>query len=218
MLPGSKLPTEREMATMFQVGRATIREAVSRLNAIGIVEIRRGRNGGTYVRTSWTKASAQSVQRTLIPRWAELEQLLDLNALIEATVARAAAERRSDADVDAIRAALAGYAGADGPAEEQAADQVFHRAITKAAGNKHLATLNQELITRISLGFPFEPWRDPELGGDGSKRALDEHTALAEAIADQDAERAGRVAHQHSNISAEIIRQTLDRAAGTLDD
>lgn len=212
ILPGSGLPPEREMAALLQVARTTIREAIGRLSAIGLVEIRRGRAGGTFVLTSWTEASAQAVRRTLLPRWGELEQLFDLCALVEATVARASAERRSEADVTAIRAALAGFAAARSKAEEQAADQVFHRAITHSTGNPQLAALNRELITRISLGFPFEPWRDPDLGGDGSERAQAEHVDLCEAIADRDPERAGRIAHKHSMISAEIIRETLERA------
>lgn len=214
--PGSRLPSEREMAAMLQVGRNTIRLATARLAAIGLVEIRRGRYGGAFVRQSWTEASAPSVERTLLPRLAELEQLFDLCALVESTVARTAAERRTEADVTAIRAALADFAAATTQAEEQAADQVFHAAILHATGNPQLAALNRDLITRISLGFPLEPWRDPELGGDGSARALTEHTALTEAISAGDVEEAGRVAREHSYISADIIKETLDRAARTL--
>jgi GntR family transcriptional regulator, transcriptional repressor for pyruvate dehydrogenase complex len=216
LLPGSRLPPEREMAAMLRVGRNTIREAVVRLVAMGIVEIRRGRTGGAVVTSSWSEASAHAVQRTLLPGRGELEELFDFCALIEATVARAAAERRTDDDIRAIQDALATFVAAPDPAREQATDHVFHRAIMDAAGNPQLAALNRDLITRISLGFPFEPWRDPDLGGDGSERARVEHTALTEAIAHGDVEKAGRVARQHSYISAEIIQQTLDRADRTL--
>jgi DNA-binding FadR family transcriptional regulator len=216
LLPGSRLPPEREMAAMLKVGRNTIREAVVRLVAMGLVEIRRGRTGGAVVTASWTEASARAVQRTLLPRRSELEELFDFCALIEATVARAAAERRTAAHVRAIQQALAVFVAAPDHAREQAADHVFHGAIMEAAGNPQLAALNRALIARISLGFPFEPWRDPDLGGDGSERARVEHTALSEAIAQGDVEDAGRVARQHSSISAEIIRETLDRAGRAL--
>jgi len=212
LLPGSRLPPEREMAAMLRVGRNTIREAVTRLVALGIVEIRRGRTGGAVVTTSWSEASAHAVKRTLQPLRGELEELFDFCALIEDTVARAAAERRTDDDVRAISAALDAFMAAPGHAQEQATDHVFHHAIMDAAGNPQLAALNRDLITRISLGFPLEPWRDPDLGGDGSQRARDEHTALAQAITQGDAEEAGRIARRHSYISAEIIKQTLDRA------
>jgi GntR family transcriptional repressor for pyruvate dehydrogenase complex len=213
ILPGARLPAEREIATMLEVSRTTVREALGRLAAIGLVEIRRGRNGGAYVQTSWTEASASAVQRTLLPRWEELEQLFDLCALVEESVARTAAERRTEEDVARIRQAHAEFVAADGYVEEQRTDDLFHQAIKDAAKNPQLSSLNRDLVTRISLGFPFEPWRDPALGGDGSRRALAEHTELADAIAAQDIERAGRVARKHSFISAEIIRETLERAA-----
>jgi GntR family transcriptional regulator, transcriptional repressor for pyruvate dehydrogenase complex len=212
ILPGARLPAEREIAAMLQISRTTVREAIGRLSAIGLVEIRRGRNGGAYVQTSWTEASAPAVQRTLLPRWEELEQLFDLCALVEATVARTAAERRTDDDVRRIRQAHAAFAAAEGYVEEQRTDHVFHQAIMDAAKNPQLTSLNRDLITRISLGFPYEPWRDPDLGGDGSHRALAEHTEMTDAIAGQDVERAGQVAQRHSFISADIIRQTLERA------
>jgi len=204
------------MAAMLKVGRNTIREAVTRLVAMGIVEIRRGRTGGAVVTTSWSEASAYAVQRTLLPRRGELEELFDFCALIEATVARAAAERRTDEDIRAIQEALAAFIAAPDHAQEQATDHVFHHAVMDAAGSPQLAALNRDLTTRISLGFPFEPWRDPDLGGDGSERARVEHAALTEAITRGDVEEAGRIARQHSYISAEIIQQTLDRADRTI--
>jgi len=217
LLPGSRLPPEREMAAMLKVGRNTIREAVVRLAAMGLVEVRRGRTGGAVVTMSWSEASARAVQRTLLPRREELEQLFDFCALIEDTVARAAAERRTDEDILAIRAALADFLAAPDPAQEQAADHTFHRAIMGAARSPQLAALNRDLATRISLGFPLEPWRDPDLGGEGSPRARAEHAALAQAIVRGEVEAAGRIARQHSYISAEIIQQALERADGTLD-
>jgi GntR family transcriptional regulator, transcriptional repressor for pyruvate dehydrogenase complex len=216
LLPGSRLPPERDMAATLKVGRNTIREAVVRLVAMGIVEIRRGRTGGAVVTASWSGASARAVQRTLLPLRTELEELFDFCALIEATVARAAAERRTDADVRAIQQALAVFVAAPDHAREQAADRMFHGAIMEAAGNPQLAALNRALATRIGLAFPVESWRDPDLGGDGSERARVEHTALSEAIAQGDVEEAGRVARQHSYISAEIIHEALDRADRTL--
>jgi DNA-binding GntR family transcriptional regulator len=48
--PGSRLPPERDMALMLEVGRSTVREALRRLEALEFLEIRRGRSGGAYVR------------------------------------------------------------------------------------------------------------------------------------------------------------------------
>lgn len=209
ILPGQRLPTERDMSVMLDVGRGAVREALGRLNALGIVEVRRGRAGGAFVRESWTEGSAEAVRRTLLPRWDELEELFDMCGLIEGTVARAAAERRTDADLVALRTALTAYRCADSATAEQTADHAFHSAIRHAAGNPRLAALCLELSTRTAFGFPYHPWGAAD--DDSSGRALHEHEAILEAVEAGDAERAGTIAREHATITAEIIRQALDR-------
>jgi GntR family transcriptional regulator, transcriptional repressor for pyruvate dehydrogenase complex len=207
--PGERLPPERELAQMLGVSRSTFREASGRLLAIGIVDIRRGRQGGTYVRESWTAASAEAVRRTLLPRWDEMEQLFDLRCLVEGMVARVAALRRGGDDVERMRAALGRFSSAQTPRQEHAADIAFHQAVVAATRNPQIAGLTRDLLTRVSLGFPIEPY-----DGDRAvyQRALAEHTALFEAIEAGDAERAGATAQHHFTITNEAVREALSRA------
>ncbi|MFI7701277.1 FadR/GntR family transcriptional regulator [Nonomuraea sp. NPDC049480] len=210
-LPGERLPPERELAQILGVSRSTIREAVGRLLAVGVVDIRRGRNGGAYVRETWTSASADAVRRTLLPRWAEMEQLFDLRCLVEGMVARVAAERREPADVARMREALDRYGSARSPHEEHAADIAFHQAVVEATRNPQIARLSRDLLSRVSLGFPIEPY-------DGAsavyERALAEHSALCDAIAAGDTQRAGEIAQGHFSITNEALREVLARSLG----
>jgi len=209
-LPGERLPSERELAQLLGVSRSTIREASGRLLAVGIVDIRRGRQGGTYVRERWTGASAEAVRRTLLPRWAEMEQLFDLRCLVEGMVARAAAQRRCGEDVARLRETLETFASAETPYEAHAADIAFHRAVVAATHNPQIAGLSRDLLSRVSLGFPIEPYdSDPAI----YTRALGEHTALFEAIGAGHAERAGAVALGHFTITNEAVREALFRAS-----
>jgi GntR family transcriptional regulator, transcriptional repressor for pyruvate dehydrogenase complex len=214
-LPGDRLPSERDLAQTLQVSRSTVREAIGRLSAGGIVDIRRGRQGGAYVRESWTEASAEAVRRTLLPRWEEMEQLFDLRCLVEGMVARAAAQRRRAADVRRLRAALAQFAAADTHQEKHDTDIGFHQAVLAATRNPQIARLSRDLLTRISLGFPIEPF---DTAPAVYRRALAEHTALCDAIAQGEVERAGQIAQGHFTITTKAVRNALTRGLSAGDD
>jgi GntR family transcriptional regulator, transcriptional repressor for pyruvate dehydrogenase complex len=207
-LPGDRLPAERELAAVLGVGRSTVREAMGRLLAAGVVDIRRGRQGGAYVRESWTGASAQAVRRTLLPRWPELEQLFDLRCLVEGMVARVAAQRRRDEDIERMSTALDSFAAAGSPQEKHAADIAIHQAVLEATQNPQIAGLSRDLLARVGLGIPIEPYdSEPAV----YRRALAEHTALCEAIAAGEVERAGEIAQAHFTITNESLREVLSR-------
>ena len=192
---------------MLGVSRSTVREATQRLAAAGYVSVRRGRNGGTFVKTSWGPQSAEMVRRTLLPDWERLEQLLDFRALIERQIARTAAGRRTPADVDAIRQALDSYALAgDDRGASSAADQALHVAIARATQNPYLAELSLQARRQVSLGFGSEPY-SPRV----RSRALDQHPRLAEAVIEGDAERAAALAQEHFSLTESMVRDLVAR-------
>lgn len=211
-LPGDRLPPERELARIMAVSRTGIREALARLEAIGITETRRGRAGGAYVRSNWTEASADAVRHTLLPRWGEFEQLLDLRGLVEEIVGRAAAERRTDEQLKDIRAAFELYRQAATLHEEQVADSAFHRAILVATNNPQLYQLSRTLLARSSLAFPFEPWGTDQ-GPDRADflEALADHEAILDALSAGDVELTGSLSRQHFGITVETFRAVVDR-------
>jgi DNA-binding FadR family transcriptional regulator len=138
-----------------------------------------------------------------------MEQLFDLRCLVEGMVARVAAARRREEDIARMRAALDGFAGAQTPHEEHAADIAFHSAVGAATRNPQIVGLSRDLLTRVSLGFPIEPY---DGGPVVYQRALREHTALCEAIVEGGAEQAGLIAQGHFTITNEAVRQVLSRA------
>ena len=82
--------------------------------------------------------------RTLVPAWAQLTELLDFRQLVEQLIARTAAVRRDDADVAAIREAVAKYSSAADRDASRLADQALHQAIASAAHNARLAELRPD--------------------------------------------------------------------------
>lgn len=204
---GQRLPRERELAEMLGTSRPTIREAFQRLDSLGLIEIRRGRTGGAYVLAFDWDTVRSPVRSTLMPAWAELEVLFDFRTLIESLVASTAAERRTDDDVAAIRAALDDYVSADDSRERsRAADEALHRAIAAAAHNPYLAELSMEVRLKVLLGFHAEP-HSPEL----RQRALEQHPVLVAAIIDGRAAEAGALAAAHFGLTEASYREVLAR-------
>jgi GntR family transcriptional repressor for pyruvate dehydrogenase complex len=188
--PGQRLPAERELAATLEVSRTTVREALQRLHAGGYVVTRRGRDGGTFIQaTAVTGTGAdEAVKRTLDLRWEELTELLDYRRLIEALIARTAAERRDPSDIAAIRAAVERYTGASSRADARIADHALHQAIARATHNERLVDLSARI-----------------------RRALRQHPALANAVIEGNPSQAANRATSHFSLTEGALAEVRAR-------
>src|SRR3989440_2700752 len=98
--PGESLPSERELAATFGVGRPTIQHALRLLEADRLVETRRGRNGGTFVAAPTSDGGAlDDLMARVLRQRPQLEEVLAYRRLIEPRVAREAARVRRREDL-----------------------------------------------------------------------------------------------------------------------
>ena len=170
---GDRLPPERELAERLGVSRASVKQAIVVLEVQGLVEVRHG--GGTYLLRA--NLDTEPVEE-LVARRRRLPDVLEAREAIETKAAELAAERRTDADLAEIDAALADMRAqvADG-ARGEAGDERFHGAITAAARSSLLAEFMRTIAAEIAESR-VESLRQP---GRPSK-SLSQHERIAEAI------------------------------------
>jgi DNA-binding FadR family transcriptional regulator len=207
-VPGQQLPTERELAGLLGVSRTSVREALKHLTDTGYVEVRRGRHGGHFVRADWGPGSAEHVRRELIANWAEFEHIFDARNLVEPLIARTAARRRTEADLAAMRAALAAYLEAPDHDASRRADTSLHLAIAEATHNPILKQLSVDLRAKITFNLGAEPYTD-----EVRRIAIDQHRDLVAAIAERREHDAADVAAHHFVLSENLMRELVSRAA-----
>jgi GntR family transcriptional regulator, transcriptional repressor for pyruvate dehydrogenase complex len=201
-VPDQRLPTERELAAMLEVSRTTVREALQRLQASGYVTTRRGRGGGTFVRTGRGPDSDEMIRRTLVPAWADISEILDFRRLIEQLIARTAAQRRDERDIAAIRRAVDDYARAADREASRLADHALHQAIARATHNARLVDLSAGIRREVSLGFDAEPYT-----AEVRQRALHQHPRLAEAVIAGNPVLAGDCAASHFSLTENMLTE-----------
>ncbi|WP_299052187.1 FadR/GntR family transcriptional regulator [uncultured Nocardioides sp.] len=196
MGPGDKLPAERELAERLGVSRATLSQALVALEVVGVVEVRHG--DGTVVAPTGTGSgpgagSGRRVLESVRDHADRLPDVLDARDALETKAAALAAERRTDADLAEIDAAL-GFMADDVAAGGRGieADERFHAAVTAAAHSPLIGRMMAEIAGLVresrveSLGQPGRP-----------ADSLAGHRAVAEAIRDRDPGAAAAAMHAH---------------------
>jgi len=101
--PGDHLPSEREMAEQFGVGRLVIREALRSLEAMGLIEVRRGIKGGCFVRDFNMRQISRSMRNILSIGRVSLNDILEARLAFESEILRLAIQRATRKDLERIQ-------------------------------------------------------------------------------------------------------------------
>ena len=191
---GEKLPTEAAIMGEFGVSRTVVREAISRLQASGLVETRHGI--GTF---SLGAGEAPGFRLTpdAMGTLQDVIAVLELRIGVETEAAAIAAQRRTEANLAQMRLALDAVSAAlDEGRDAVAPDFQFHLEVARATQNSHFAdlmtTLGSAIIPRARLAGEIS-----EAHLNYLRRVNAEHENILEAIAsgDSDAARAAMRTH-----------------------
>jgi len=205
--PGARLPNEATLAGDFGISRATVREALRALAAQNLIRTSKGAGGGSYVTLPSVNGVSDFVESSItILSDADdvtLAELLEARELLEVPAARLAALRRSDEEIERLRASIPDEPLRLGTQRQFVYNKDFHQIVIDGCRNQLLAIAAQPVfavlqrnLARSKLGPKFH-------------RAINEHhRAITAAIDSADADQAGAEMQGH----LEFLRPYYERA------
>ncbi len=204
--PGDQLPTERDLSQMLQVSRPSVREALRGLQILGVVRTRQG--GGAYISSLDAADILGPLQFLITLNVDNVEGLYEARVMVDGRVARLAAARLGDADIDRLLAMVKVQEGlVDDPIGFRVSDLEFHRTIMESTRNPFLARVSYSLYV---LGIEYRRIASEVPGVLRQSQA--DHAAIAAALADRDPDRAERATETHMQNVYLSTRQAMERA------
>lgn len=208
LMPGDRLPSERELSRTFGVGRSAVRDALKPLSLLGIIDVRQG--DGTYLRATESELLPKAVEWGLLLGEQSAVDLVEARRHIEVALATLAAQRRSDEDLSELRRLLREMQDAGSDDEFIEADIAFHLRLAEAAGNSVLSgiltnirSLIQVWITRVTRA------------ADSIAPSYQEHVPIMAAVEAGDPAAAAAAMGAHLDSAGAKLARTLETERST---
>lgn len=207
---GDRIPSHEELSARWGISRTTIREALNKLESLGVLSKHQGR--GTYILETRLDQilPAEKLERILTKEG--VLELLEARRLLEISIAGLAAERRSELDLADLRACLdemTQYIRTSDHIRHSLADRQFHISISKASGNSFL----QAMMSNIQEALVTQQEEVLSLSDEGQKRiakaSLMYHSKIYAAIADCDPGKAKEFMRAHLESVEQFLVETL---------
>ncbi|WP_447895315.1 FadR/GntR family transcriptional regulator [Vreelandella sp. GE22] len=207
---GDKLPTENSLCESFGVSRTVIREAITHLKSLGLVETRRG-VGTTILRTS--KVEARPAERIKPTTVEDILHLLELRLTLEPAAAELAALRHDEQDKATLESQHQGFIKAyTANAQAREEDYLFHFTIAKATKNPFFESFYEQWSQSV---IPRAKLMSRDINPVSSQRYLEqvqkEHARILEAILARDGNAAKKAMQQHLMRARDTYAQYRDQ-------
>ena len=204
--PGSKLPSENELARTMCVSRVSIREGIQHLVSLGILETRHGE--GTFVRELSGQVNFNALIPLLILDEIDILHVLEYRRIVEKGTAALAAERASNqdlVDMEAVYDQMVQFQ--DNIAEFARADLEFHLVLAKATSNPVLIKVNNVLRSILEVSM------ENIVSVLGMQDGLHYHRMIIEAVRARKAEAAENIMQEHVVRTIERLKAAAGVAA-----
>jgi GntR family transcriptional repressor for pyruvate dehydrogenase complex len=176
--PGDYLPSETELTRTFGVSKSSVREAVKMLQAMGVVEVRRGQ--GTLVRTQPGAGYISPMIFQLLMESGYPDDLVELRLMFEPAYTVMAMRRATDEDLARIGKALERLEASVRSRTQVAEDDLaFHLAILRTTGNRLVVRIGETIFQLFEPSISISMQHIPE-------RAVQDHRRIYEALCARD--------------------------------
>lgn len=206
--PGERMPSERQLAEAFGVGRSSMREALKALTLLGLVEVRHG--DGTYLMRDDSALLPRVIEWGLLLGEQRTLDLVEARQKIEADIAGLAAARRVDADLAELRRLLARMEQLShetgSPAEFVDVDVAFHLRVAEASRNTALRDILSGIQALLRV------WIGRVIAAGDRESSYQEHLPILAAIAAGDVAAAEAAMADHMRSAAGRLQQALATA------
>ncbi|TCO43844.1 DNA-binding FadR family transcriptional regulator [Kribbella antiqua] len=204
VVPGDRLPAERDLAARLNVSRVTLREAIHALTEAGYVESRRGRYGGTFVNEQLPKPRRAPARKLARELGNGLEDALVLRSALETGAAEAAASRSlSSAEREHLERCLAETSAAS-LTDYRRLDSRLHLAIAEVTGSPSLTSAMADVRMRLNELLDAIPLLERNI-----EHSNEQHQAIVSAILADDPIAARQAMQEHLSGTAALLRAFL---------
>ena len=204
LVPGARLPPEKELSEQLGLSRSSMREAVKALELINVLDVRRG--DGTYVTSLEPRLLVEAISFVIdLHADASVLELFAVRRICEGAAASLAASRITASQIAELRQKVTSVDASTDVERLVRHDLEFHGIVTEAAGNSYLTALVKSLSSgtvraRIWRGLTQES---------AVARTLGEHRALVDALEIGDAKLAESLAVTHISGVEQWLRSRL---------
>jgi GntR family transcriptional regulator, transcriptional repressor for pyruvate dehydrogenase complex len=209
---GDRLPAERELAKILEVGRSTVREAIRALESLGILQARPGE--GTFLVSNPAEQKPDPITANAFKSWENQRKLFEVRMVIEPDLAALAARRASSEQIVKMREILQEQEASVKRGEiDMKADTAFHFLLAEAARNEILLRIMDSLMNLL------HETRNASLHTSGrSVSSLKQHKAIVRAIEARDPVAAERRMREHITGMEKLVFATQGLTNASVDD
>ena len=191
--PGSRLPSENELCNLFNTSRITVREALRTLERDGLLEIKSGVKGGSYVRELNISPAVRYIGQLLKFKKVTMENLTEARLVIEPEIGKMAALKATEHDINLMEEALREQSQILEERRRSTETNIkFHRIISASCKNPILSFLNDTFLTLLQ-----EKASTLSVDLDERRLIVQQHFRIFESIKSKDPDKAYMALREH---------------------